>query len=88
MRGTRIERESRVWLRMAFALCVSGGRAPKGCSPYIENSAVTARVAAEQEREIERRRTRQKSRGQKVRMIQSKKYRAKTKSRRGRVDSE
>jgi hypothetical protein len=37
------------------------------------------------EREAERRRTRQKSRGQKVRMIQAKKHRTKTKSHRGRV---
>ncbi len=36
-------------------------------------------------REAERRRTRQKSRRQKVRMIQSKKHRAKHKARRGRV---
>jgi protein subunit release factor B len=36
-------------------------------------------------REEERRRTRQKSRGQKIRMIQSKKHRAKHKARRGRV---
>lgn len=36
-------------------------------------------------REAERRRTRQKSRGQKARMVQSKHHRARTKSRRGRV---
>jgi hypothetical protein len=36
-------------------------------------------------REAERRRTRQKSRRQKVRMIQSKKHRANHKARRGRV---
>ena len=36
-------------------------------------------------REAERRRTRQKSHGQKVRMIESKKHRAKHKARRGRV---
>jgi hypothetical protein len=36
-------------------------------------------------REVERRRTRQKSRGQKLRMIESKKHRAKHKSRRGPV---
>ena len=36
-------------------------------------------------REEERRRTRQKSRGQKVRMIQAKKHRAKHKAKRGRV---
>jgi peptide chain release factor len=46
-----------------------------------------ARVdAAEQAREAERRRTRQKSRGQKIRMIETKKHRARHKSRRGRVD--
>ena len=43
-------------------------------------------AAARQEREAERRRTRQKSRGQKVRMIESKKRRARNKSERGRVD--
>ena len=44
--------------------------------------AIAAAVAA---RETERRRTRQKSRGQKVRMIESKKHRAKHKARRGLV---
>ena len=39
-------------------------------------------------REAERRRTRQKSRRQKVRMIEAKKHRAKHKSRRGRVGAE
>ena len=46
------------------------------------------RSAAREEqhaRESERRRTRQKSRGQKVHMIQTKKHRAKSKARRGRV---
>jgi len=46
------------------------------------------RAAADQARqglERERRRTRQKSRGQKVRMIQAKKHRAGIKGRRGRV---
>ena len=38
-------------------------------------------------RETERRRTRQKSRGQKNRMIEAKKHRAKTTARRGRGDS-
>lgn len=42
-------------------------------------------AAAQQARETERRRTRQKSRGQKIRMIETKKHRAKHKSRRGRV---
>jgi protein subunit release factor B len=48
-----------------------------------------ARAIADQARqahEKDRRRTRQKSRGQKVRMIQSKKHRAAAKGRRGRVD--
>jgi peptide chain release factor len=38
------------------------------------------------EKEAQRRRTRQKSRGQKLRMIEAKKHRAKHKSRRGRVN--
>jgi len=42
--------------------------------------------AAKQAREAERRRTRQKSRGQKVRMIETKKHRAKHKAHRGRVE--
>ena len=49
---------------------------------------VRARAAQEvivDARETERRRTRQKSRGQKVRMIQAKKHRAKHKAKRGRV---
>jgi protein subunit release factor B len=45
-------------------------------------SAAAAKVDA---RETERRRTRQKSRGQKVRMIVAKKHRAKHKAKRGRV---
>ncbi len=40
---------------------------------------------AEQRREAERRRTRQKSHGQKVKMIEAKKHRAKHKAQRGRV---
>jgi protein subunit release factor B len=48
-------------------------------------SALAAKVEA---REAERRRTRQKSRGQKVRMIQSKKHRAGIKARRGRPESD
>jgi len=44
--------------------------------------------AARQEREKGRRRTRQKSRGQKVRMIQAKKHRAGHKAQRGRVSDE
>ncbi len=42
--------------------------------------------ALRQARETERRRVRQKSRGQKIRMIESKKHRAGHKARRGRVD--
>jgi protein subunit release factor B len=40
------------------------------------------------ERELVRRRSRQKSRGQKIRMIQSKKHRAGIKKRRGRPDAD
>src|SRR4051812_17646509 len=45
-------------------------------------SAAAAQTA---EREAERRRNRQKSRGQKIRMIESKRHRAKNKSKRGRI---
>lgn len=41
--------------------------------------------AAKQTRELQRRRNRQKSHGQKVRMIETKKHRAKHKAKRGRV---
>jgi protein subunit release factor B len=51
----------------------------------IEGRAKAAAGAVVQEREAARRRTRQKSRGQKARMIESKKHRAKHKARRGRV---
>ena len=44
--------------------------------------------AARSARELERRRHRQKSRGQKIRMIQTKKHRAKHKAGRGRVGDE
>jgi len=44
--------------------------------------------AAQAEREAARRRTRQKSRGQKARMIESKKHRAGIKRRRGRAEAE
>ncbi len=47
-----------------------------------------AAAAAVDAREEERRRTRQKSRGQKVRMIQAKKHRAGIKARRGRPEKE
>lgn len=54
----------------------------------LEARAREAGLARQQTREAERRRTRQKSRGQKARMIESKKHRAKHKSRRGRVRGE
>ena len=54
----------------------------------LEQRARAALGAAITAREAERRRTRQKSYGQKQRMIQSKKHRARTKSRRGRTDIE
>ena len=50
----------------------------------LEARKARAAAAAVDAREEERRRTRQKSRGQKVRMIQSKKHRADIKARRGR----
>jgi protein subunit release factor B len=57
------------------------------CSKLEERQrAAMAKQKDEQERH--RRRNRQKSYGQKVRMIQSKKHRAKTKSSRGRVGSD
>jgi protein subunit release factor B len=53
------------------------------------NERLRAEAAARQdEREKEMRRHRQKSRGQKVRMIEAKKRRAATKSRRGRPESD
>jgi protein subunit release factor B len=45
-------------------------------------------ATAQQEREAERRRKRPKSRSQKIRMIETKKHRAKHKAGRGRVDRE
>ncbi|MEO7415374.1 MAG: peptide chain release factor-like protein [Opitutaceae bacterium] len=54
----------------------------------LEGRKKAAAAAAEQLREAERRRTRPKSRGQKLRMIETKKHRAKHKSRRGRVGGE
>ncbi|MBI2515662.1 MAG: peptide chain release factor-like protein [Opitutae bacterium] len=50
----------------------------------LEWRRAEAANAAQAERELVRRQKRQKSRGQKVRMIQSKKHRAKIKSARGR----
>jgi len=54
----------------------------------LEARARAARDAAQQEREKGRRQTRQKSYGQKVKMIQMKKHRARSKARRGRVGDE
>jgi len=54
----------------------------------LEARARLATEAARQEREVDRRRNRQKSYGQKVRMIQAKKHRAKHKATRGRVGEE
>ena len=57
----------------------------------VEKLEARARAAREEivdAREVERRRTRQKSHGQKVRMIQTKKIRAKHKARRGRVSGD
>jgi protein subunit release factor B len=52
----------------------------------LELRARSAEQEKIHEREAQRRRTRQKSHGQKVRMIETKKHRAKHKSRRGRVE--
>lgn len=54
----------------------------------LEARARAAKDAVIDAREAERRRTRPKTRGQKVRMIQSKKHRAGIKARRGRPESE
>jgi peptide chain release factor len=54
----------------------------------LEARARNAREAEQQQREKGRRQTRQKSYGQKVKMIQAKKHRAKHKARRGRVSDE
>src|SRR5271169_546076 len=54
----------------------------------LEARARAARDAAQQEREKGRRRTRQKSRGQKARMIEAKRHRAGHKAQRGRVSGE
>lgn len=51
----------------------------------LEARVRAAREAVVDAREAERRRTRPKSRGQKVRMIETKKHRAKHKAKRGRV---
>jgi protein subunit release factor B len=51
----------------------------------LESRVRAAKAAAVDEREAERRRTRPKTRGQKVRMIQEKKHRAGHKAKRGRV---
>ncbi len=54
----------------------------------LEARARGAVLAAEQTREAQRRRTRQKSYGQKIKMIESKKHRAKHKAKRGRVNGD
>ena len=54
----------------------------------LEGRARSAAQAAEQRREAERRRTRQKSHGQKIRMIEAKKHRAQHKAQRGRVSGD
>jgi peptide chain release factor len=54
----------------------------------LEARQRAARDEAQQLREKSRRQTRQKSYGQKVKMIQAKKHRAKSKARRGRVGDE
>lgn len=51
----------------------------------LESRVRGAEASARAERESERRRTRQKSHSQKVRMIEAKKHRARNKARRGRV---
>lgn len=45
----------------------------------------SVKLAAKQEKEVERRRTRQKSRAQKARMVDAKKHRSRHKANRGRV---
>lgn len=50
----------------------------------LETMRRAERLARQDVREAERRRTRQKSRGQKARMIEAKKHRAKIKGKRGR----
>lgn len=54
----------------------------------LEARVRAAKEAVIDAREAERRRTRPKSRGQKIRMIQSKKHRAGIKARRGRPDTD
>ena len=54
----------------------------------LEAQARSASEAVVDAREADRRRTRQKSHGQKVRMIQAKQHRARHKAKRGRVSGE
>jgi len=54
----------------------------------LENRQRTERAKVQDEREQIRRRNRPKTRGQKIRMIQSKKHRAGIKARRGRPDAD
>ena len=56
-----------------------------GLCGKLEAAVAAKKLARAQSRETARRRTRQKSRTQKVRMIETKKHRAKHKARRGRV---
>jgi peptide chain release factor len=63
-------------------------RAWRALCDKLEARARAAKDALQQELEGERRRTRQKSRVQKVRMIQAKRHRAKHKAQRGRVGEE
>jgi peptide chain release factor len=55
------------------------------CTRFVERKRAAA-AAERSEKEAHRRRTRQKSRGQKVRMIESKKHRARNKAGRGQVE--
>jgi protein subunit release factor B len=52
----------------------------------LEELQRAAKAEQRHEREVERRRNRQKSRAQKARMVDAKKHRSRTKSARGRVD--
>ena len=98
--GQKINKtSSTVWLRHARPGSRCGARpsalrrrtaSARGwsCATGSRPARSRARDAAQQLREKSRRQTRQKSYGQKVRMIQAKKHRAKNKARRGRVGDE
>jgi len=64
------------------------GQAWAELAAKLEARARAVALSAEQAREAERRRTRQKSYGQKIKMIEAKKHRAKHKAYRGRVESD